>query len=65
MNMKKVALFAGVAAAMFATSENVPSDYRPPSRKQLSKSPTLTRKVWKKRKIRLRITKRSRQKNRA
>lgn len=62
--MKKVALFAGVSAAMFATSENVPS-YRPPSRKQLSKSPTLTRKAWKKRKTRLRITKKSRQINRA
>lgn len=52
MSMKKAALLAGVAAAMFATYENVPSDYRPPSRKQSSKSPTLTRKAWKKRKTR-------------
>ena len=61
--MKKIALLAGMAAALMATESNIPEDYRPKYRK--STPAKLPRKAWKKRKARISAVKKSRQINRA
>ncbi|HEY3405417.1 MAG TPA: hypothetical protein VGK59_18665 [Ohtaekwangia sp.] len=61
----QILAMGAMLAGLGGGASNVPEDYRPAYRKPASKPATMTRKEWKKRKTRLRITKKSRQINRA